>query len=123
MDRPALRRLLADVEAARIDCVPIVFGTGFAPRENICSVLQRVQAILQRNGRTGGALVRNKFGALLKGILRCAPCGCTMAPSHSTKGGNKRYRYYVCCGAQKHGWHTCPSKSVPATEIERVVVE
>ena len=28
---------------------------------------QRVQALLGRNGRTGGAPVRNKFGALLKG--------------------------------------------------------
>jgi site-specific DNA recombinase len=33
-------------------------------------VWQRVQALLQRNGRTGGALVRNKFGAILKGLLR-----------------------------------------------------
>ncbi len=36
-------------------------------------VWQRVQALLERNGRTGGAAVRNKFGALLKGILRCVP--------------------------------------------------
>jgi site-specific DNA recombinase len=84
---------------------------------------QRVQATLQRNGRTGGALVRNKFGALLKGLLRCVPCDCAMCPSHSTRNGNKRYRYYVCSGAQKRGWGTCPSKSVPASEIERVVVE
>lgn len=30
---------------------------------------QSVQSLLQRNGRTGGALVRNKFGAILKGLL------------------------------------------------------
>jgi site-specific DNA recombinase len=84
---------------------------------------QRVQALLQRNGRTGGALVRNKFGALLKGMLRCVPCGCAMTPTHTTKDGNKRYRYYVCSSAQKRGWHTCPSKSIPAGEIERFVVE
>jgi site-specific DNA recombinase len=84
---------------------------------------QRVQALLQRNGRTGGALVRNKFGALLKGMLRCVPCGCAMTPTHTTKDGNKRYRYYVCSSAQKRGWHTCPSKSIPAGEIERFVVD
>jgi site-specific DNA recombinase len=84
---------------------------------------QRVQSLLQRNGRTGGALVRNKFGALLKGMLRCVPCGCAMTPTHTTKDGNKRYRYYVCSGAQKRGWHTCPSKSIPAGEIERFVVD
>ncbi len=87
------------------------------------AIWQRVQALLQRNGRTGGALVRNKFGALLKGMLRCVPCGCAMTPTHTTKDGNKRYRYYVCSSAQKRGWHTCPSKSIPAGEIERFVVE
>ena len=30
---------------------------------------QKVQAILERNGRSGGAPVRNQFGALLKGLL------------------------------------------------------
>jgi site-specific DNA recombinase len=35
----------------------------------------------------------------------------------------KIYRYYTCCSAQKKGWHSCPSKSVPAGEIERFVVE
>jgi site-specific DNA recombinase len=86
-------------------------------------VWQRVQLLLGRNGRTGGAAVRNKFSALLKGILHCVPCGCAMSPTHSTKNGTKRYRYYVCTGAQKRGWHTCPSKSIPAGEIERFVVE
>jgi site-specific DNA recombinase len=84
---------------------------------------QRVQALLGRNGRAGGADVPNKFGALLKGILRCVPCRCAMTPTHATKDGNKRYRYYVCSSAQKRGWHTCPSKSIPAGEIERFVVE
>jgi len=86
-------------------------------------VWQKVQSMLQRNGRTGGAAARNKFGALLKGILRCAPCNCAMTPTHSTRNGIKRYRYYVCTSAQKRGWHSCPSKSIPAPEIERFVVE
>jgi site-specific DNA recombinase len=84
---------------------------------------QRVQALLGRNGRTGGAGVRNKFGALLKGILRCVPCDCAMSPTHSTKNGTKRYRYYVCTTAQKRGWNNCPTKSIPAGEIEQFVVD
>jgi len=85
-------------------------------------IWQRVQAMLQRNRRTGGALVRNKHGALLKGLLRCAPCKCSMGHAYTAQG-TKRYRYYVCLKAQKRGWHNCPTKSVPAGEIERFVVE
>jgi site-specific DNA recombinase len=29
----------------------------------------------------------------------------------------------VCLNAQKRGWHNCPSKSIPAPEIERFVVD
>ena len=87
------------------------------------AIWQRVQMILRRNGSTGGAHVRNKFGALLKGLLRCASCNCAMTPSHTVKNGKKRYRYYVCSGAQKRGWKTCPSKSIPAGEIEQFVIE
>lgn len=84
---------------------------------------QRVQAKLKRNGRTGGRMVRNKFGALLKGLLHCSPCGCAMTPTHATRDGTKRYRYYVCTAAQKRGRNACPSRSIPAGEIERFVVE
>jgi site-specific DNA recombinase len=85
-------------------------------------VFQRVQALLQHAGRMGGAAVRNQFGALLKGILRCVPCGCAMTPAHTTKG-DRRYRYYTCTAAQKRGWDACPSKSIPAAEIEALVVD
>ena len=84
---------------------------------------QRVQAKLKRNGRTGGKVVRNKFGAVLKGLLHCSPCECAMSPTHATRDGKKRYRYYVCTAAQKRGWDKCPSRSIPAGEIERFVVE
>ena len=67
--------------------------------------------------------MRNRFGALLKGLIRCVPCDCGMVHTHATKNGNKRYRYYVCAQAQSRGWHNCPSPSVPAGELERFVVE
>ena len=86
-------------------------------------VWQKVQSLLRRNGRTGGVEARNKFGALLRGILRCACCDCSMTPTHTTKNGTKRYRYYVCIKAQKRGWKNCKSKSVPAPEIEKFVVD
>ncbi|MEZ6141587.1 MAG: recombinase family protein [Zavarzinella sp.] len=83
---------------------------------------ERVQSILKRNGRTASAMVRNKFGALLKGILHCAHCNCAMTPTHTTRGG-KRYRYYICSSAQKIGRSTCSSGSLPAAQIEDLVVQ
>jgi site-specific DNA recombinase len=85
-------------------------------------VFQQTQTLLRRNGATGGAPVRNQFGAILKGLLRCGPCGCSMTPAHTTKG-DRRYRYYVCVAAQKKGWAACPSKSIPAEQVEAFVVE
>src|SRR5262249_54725402 len=86
-------------------------------------VWQRVQTILRRNGASGGALARNRFGALLKGLLRCQPCQRAMVPSITTRSDSRRYRYYVCTGAQKCGWASCPSKAVPAGQIENLVVQ
>ncbi len=80
-----------------------------------------VQSLLSKNAATGGAQVRNKFGALLKGILHCSHCNRVMSPTHSKKG-NKRYRYYLCQAASKTGWRNCPCPQIPAGEIERFVV-
>jgi len=83
---------------------------------------KRVQQMLRSNGLSGGMHARNAYGALLKGLLHCKPCTRAMMHTYTSKG-NRRYRYYVCLTAQKQGWHACPSKSVPAEQIERFVVE
>ncbi|MGB2821911.1 MAG: recombinase family protein, partial [Phycisphaerae bacterium] len=83
---------------------------------------QKVQALLQHNGRTGGVEVRNRHGALLKRLLYCKACGRTMVHTFTGRG-SKRYRYYTCTHAIKSGHDACPSKSLPAGEIERVVVD
>jgi site-specific DNA recombinase len=86
-------------------------------------VWQRVQALLARRGRHGRQSGCPRAGAVLQGRLRCLPCGCAMVPTYTTRPGHKRYRYYVCSGAQKRGWHTCPSKALPAAAIEQAVRE
>src|SRR5437588_8053915 len=86
-------------------------------------LFQRVQALLRQNKVSGGADVRNAFGFVLKGLLRCVPCQCAMTPTHTSRKGSKRYRYYVCSKATKHGRKTCPSPSVPAAEIENFVLQ
>jgi site-specific DNA recombinase len=120
--KPSLRRLLTS---------PVYVGTvvydgqtydgehdGIVDPE----VWARVQRILKRNGSNGGRGVRNRHGALLKGIFRCAPCDSAMVHTFSKKNG-RSYRYYVCGKAQRTGWATCPTKSVPAEEIEQCIYE
>ncbi|MDP8238395.1 MAG: recombinase family protein [Candidatus Hatepunaea meridiana] len=85
--------------------------------------LQLVTEIRMRNKRDGGKLVRNKYGALLKGLLYCIPCQAPMVQTFAVKKKNTCYRYYVCSRAQRQGWHTCPTKSVPVVDIERFVID
>ncbi|MDP8241336.1 MAG: recombinase family protein, partial [Candidatus Hatepunaea meridiana] len=85
---------------------------------------RRVQTLLKSNGRNGGKLVRNKYNALLKGLLYCIPCQSAMVHACTVKKKqNTLYRYYVCSRAQREGWHSCPTKSIPAAEIERFVID
>jgi site-specific DNA recombinase len=83
---------------------------------------QEVQALLALNGPGRTETVRTASEALLQGLLFCRPCGCAMTPAQVSRG-NRRYRYYTCSAAQRKGWHTCPSKSLPAAVIERYVLE
>ena len=86
------------------------------------AVFDRVQAMLKRNAKRVGSVARNKYNALLRGLLRCTACDLPMAHTH-TKRENRLYRYYICQNAQKHGRQSCPSSSLPAGEIERFVVD
>lgn len=85
-------------------------------------IFEEVQRQLNKNGRGKGNHLINKYGAILKGLLYCKSCGRAMVHTFTGKG-TKRYRYYTCCKAIKQGWKNCPTKSVPAGEIESVVVE
>jgi len=86
-------------------------------------LFSQVQQQLKVNGRTGGVEVRNKYGALLRGLLRCKSCGTAM--THTFCGKNKRnfYRYYRCTHAIKNGHDVCSAGTLPAGEIERVVID
>jgi len=85
-------------------------------------VWDQVQAIFATNDRRRGARTRAETPALLRGLIRCAPCDCAMSPTFTTRRG-KQYRYYLCLHASKNGHGTCPTKTLPAGEIEAVVVQ
>ena len=85
-------------------------------------VFDQVRNLMRKNATCGGPLVRNKYGALLRGIMFCKACNRTMVHTFSSKGP-KRYRYYTCAAAIKRGRRACPSPSLPSDEVERVVVD
>jgi site-specific DNA recombinase len=86
-------------------------------------IWQRVQDRLRFNSKTGGRQIRNKYGAVLKGILRCASCEAGMVHTYTQKAPNKLYRYYVCVNAHQKGYNQCPTRSVSAPVIEQAVVD
>ncbi len=86
------------------------------------NVFDRAREILKQNSKIKKDLNRCKHNALLQGLVRCAACNCGMSHTYSKKG-SMLYRYYVCHKAQKQGWDSCPSPSLPASEIEDFVVE
>jgi len=81
---------------------------------------EKVQQILQRNGRDGGVEVRDSYGALLKGLLRCATCHSPMIRTQSTKD-SRRYRQYVCVEVQHRGAN-CQTRSVSEEVIKAALI-
>ncbi|MEW5874923.1 MAG: recombinase family protein [Candidatus Zixiibacteriota bacterium] len=91
---------------------------GIIPQETF----DQVQALVYANGYGCGAAVRNKHGALLKGLLRCGRCGAAMAHTYTNKKGTL-YRYYQCVTRAKGGSTACDSPSLAANDVEAFVVK
>lgn len=85
-------------------------------------IWNKAQAQLNRNGRRGGRNAQNRYGALLKGLVRCGGCGTGMTHTYVAKNGTKIYRYYVCINAHQRGWNKCSTRSVSAPALEEAVV-
>ena len=81
----------------------------------------KAHEILAGNSKVRGNRTRSETPALLKGIIRCAHCDCSMGPTFTRKNG-KTYRYYLCVHASKNGYVSCPVRTVAAGEIEDAVV-
>jgi len=86
-------------------------------------LFDKVQQQLKANGRSGGIEVRNKYGALLRGLLRCKGCNSAMAHTFCQGKTQNAYRYYRCIHSIKNGREACSIGMLPAATIEQVVVE
>lgn len=83
---------------------------------------EKVQHMLAQQKQCRGAERRIKHYALLRGLLRCGACDCGMTYSWSRRNA-KLYGYYHCANSRVEGAETCPLPSVPAAEIEKLVVD
>ncbi|MFM7631448.1 MAG: recombinase family protein, partial [Alphaproteobacteria bacterium] len=81
----------------------------------------RVRAIMAENPFKRGNENGAKTPALLKGILTCSGCQCAMTPTHTRKKG-KLYRYYAPSAVMKAKCTDCPVGTIPAGEVEDVVL-
>lgn len=83
---------------------------------------QRVQDLMTRNAQTGGSQAKNKYGFLLRGLVRCMACDAPLVGSVTRKGA-RTYRYYVCSSAMKKGYDTCPCPTIQAQRLEDIIIE
>ncbi len=86
------------------------------------STFDKVQSLLNENLTNGPNRSRNKYNHLLKGLIRCGACGTAYVPTVTRKGSTV-YRYYVCSGAQKNGFKSCPHPSMSAHKLEHLIVQ
>jgi len=80
------------------------------------------QQLLREHRRGGSDEKRNKWGALLKGLVTCVRCGRGFSHTFTLKGG-RAYRYYCCQTLQERGADACPGSRVAAGDLEDFVVD
>jgi DNA invertase Pin-like site-specific DNA recombinase len=59
---------------------------------------------------------------LLSGLLKCGSCGAGMVISSGTSKGGKVHAYYTCQTKLSRGSSACPSKRMPVTPLETLVL-
>ena len=78
------------------------------------------QRLAQRRPRRRTAAANRQNAALLAGMFECGRCGGPISLTYTSQG-SRRYRYYVCRGAQETGGDRCAGVALPAAGIERFV--
>jgi site-specific DNA recombinase len=84
-------------------------------------VWDKAHAVMAEPAHRRGAATRAQVPALLKGLI-FGPNGRPMSPSHTRRRG-RIYRYYVTREAIADGYGSCAVTSVPAADVEGVVLD
>ncbi|MCB1221955.1 MAG: recombinase family protein [Planctomycetales bacterium] len=85
-------------------------------------LFEKVQSMLNQNRHIKQSRERSEIQALLKHIVFCEACNEPMSPKYA--GPRERAYYeYVCRTARSRGYRFCPNPSVPAKQLEALVVE
>ena len=59
---------------------------------------------------------------MLRRLIYCGECGSLVMPAWTNNHG-REYRYYTCSKKVKTGYKKCSMPSLPAGELEKIVVE
>jgi len=86
------------------------------------SLFNRTQKLLAKNGDQHKSANQDKHDFLLRGLVHCEACGSYMTPNFSYSKGRK-YFYYKCTKVDKLDRNECPVRSVPAKELENIVLQ
>ena len=84
-------------------------------------LFERVQEVLSANKTYTHKHQVERF-ALLRRMLRCGECGSMIQPAWTNNHG-RQYRYYTCSKRIKAGYNKCKLPTLPAGEIETMVVD
>ncbi|HHK41937.1 MAG TPA: recombinase family protein, partial [Planctomycetaceae bacterium] len=85
------------------------------------AVFEKVQKVLRANKTYTHKQQVRRF-ALLRRMLTCGECGSRIMPSWCRNHG-REYRYYTCSKKVKTGYGKCTLPTLPAGEIEKLVVD
>jgi len=85
-------------------------------------IFERVSRMLKANGKKNTSPNQDKHNFMLRGLVRCGACGQAMSPNFAYSKGRK-YFYYKCISITKLDKSACPTKSAPARELERLVLD
>ena len=84
-------------------------------------LFEKVQEVLSANKTYTHKHQVERF-ALLRRMLRCGECGSMIQPAWTNNHG-RQYRYYTCSKRIKAGYKKCKLPTLPAGEIETLVVD